>query len=237
MPRPPRVCPAGIAQHIIQRGHNRQNCFHSNKDFATYASILRAAAQRRNVAVHAWVFMSNHVHLLVTPLVDDAVSRLMHQLAGSYVRYYNTRYGRSGTLWEGRFRSCLVQDDEYLLQCYRYIELNPVRARMVQYPGEYPWSSYRSNALGTPSSLLTPHDTYLGLGDEAVRHQRYRRMFEAHWDEECHQVIREATRTGLVLGDTDFRDAMERLSGHRLHHARPGRPPGHRSGAINDAEE
>lgn len=237
MPRPPRVCPAGIAQHIIQRGHNRQNCFHCSHDFATYASILRTAVQRWNVAVHAWVFMSNHVHLLVTPLEDGAVSRLMHQLAGSYVRYYNTRYGRSGALWEGRFRSCLVQDDEYLLQCYRYIELNPVRAGMVQHPEEYHWSSYHSNARGAPSNLLTPHATYLGLGDETVRHQRYRRMFEVHGSGESDHGIREATRTGLVLGDTAFRDAMERLSGHRLHHARPGRPPGHRSGAMNDAEE
>jgi len=224
MPRPPRVCPAGIPQHIIQRGHNRQNCFHSEQDFATYASILRTAVQRWNVAVHAWVFMSNHVHLLVTPVDDGAVSRLMHQLAGSYVRYYNTRHGRSGTLWEGRFRSCLVQDDEYLLQCYRYIELNPVRAGMVQHPGEYPWSSHRSNALGVRSSLLTPHDTYLGLGDESVLYQRYRSMFEAHGTGKCDQGIREATRSGLVLGDTGFRDAMEKLCGHRLHHAPPGRP-------------
>lgn len=224
MPRRPRVCPPAIPQHVIQRGHNRRNCFGCEQDFAIYASLLRKAAQRWDVAVHAWVFMSNHVHILMTPAREGGISRLMHQLGSSYVRYFNQRTGRSGTLWEDRFQSCLVQDDEYLLQCYRYIELNPVRAGMVEHPAEYPWSSYRSNADGVPSSLLTPHPTYLELGNESTRHQRYRSMFEMQDLEQRDELIRQTTRAGLALGNQDFRQAMERITGQRLRPGRPGRP-------------
>jgi len=168
--------------------------------------------------------MSNHVHLLMTPAREGGISRVMHQLGSNYVRYFNQRTGRSGTLWEDRFRSCLVQDDEYLLQCHRYIELNPVRAGIVEHPAEYPWSSYRSNADGVPSSLLTPHPTYLELGNASMRRQRYRLMFDiqdpAHRDE----WIRQTTRAGFALGDHDFREAMERITGQRLRPRTPGRP-------------
>ncbi len=224
MPRRPRVCPPGIPQHVVQRGHNRRNCFRCEQDFATYASLLRKAAQRWDVAIHAWVFMSNHVHILMTPAHEGGISRLMHQLGSNYVRYFNQRTGRSGTLWEGRFRSCLVQDDEYLLQCHRYIELNPVRAGMVEHPAEYPWSSYRSNADGVPSNLLTPHPTYLELGNELTRRQRYRSMFETQDAKQKDEWIRETTRAGFALGNQDFRQAMERITGQRLHPGHPGRP-------------
>ena len=146
MARLPRFCPSGVAQHIIQRGNNRQVCFASNEDLAAYAYWLKLYSNEFDVDVHAWVFMTNHVHLLVTPSTDDGVSKFMQSLGRHYVRYFNKVYKRSGTLWEGRFKSCLVQSEEYLLQCYRYIELNPVRANMVNDPADYIWSSYQCNA-------------------------------------------------------------------------------------------
>lgn len=157
MSRRTRLCPPGAAQHVIQRGNNRQICFCADEDCAAYAHWLREAATKFRVQIHAWVFMTNHVHLLVTPADAEGVSRMMQQVGRRYVRYFNKTDRRSGTLWEGRFKSCLVQSTEYLLQCYRYIELNPVRASMVCDPADYKWSSYRSNGLGVGSALLTPH--------------------------------------------------------------------------------
>lgn len=128
MPRPSRFCPAGIPVHAIQRGNNRQTLFTSDKDFAAYSHWLKESADRLNVQVHGWVFMTNHVHLLLTPGADDGISRLFQRLGSLYVRYFNFIYSRTGTLFEGRFKSSLVQSDRYLLTCLRYIELNPVRA-------------------------------------------------------------------------------------------------------------
>lgn len=184
MARKPRVCPAGVAQHIIQRGNNCQVCFGDDSDFAAYTHWLREAAERWAVAVHACVFMTNHVHLLATPDREHGVSGMMQDPGRRYVRHFNYRWQRSGTLWEGRFKSCLVQNTEYLLHCYRYIELNPVRARMVTEPAEYRWSSYRSNGLGVGSSLLTPHPEYLALGDSSSRLANYRALFSAHVENE-----------------------------------------------------
>ena len=139
MTRLPRICPAGVPLHLMQRGHNRQVCFASATDYATYAHYLHTAACRFKVSIHAWVFMTNHVHILATPLQADSISKLMQVLNRNYVCYYNNAYRRSGTLWEGRFKSCLVESRHYLLHCYRYIELNPVRAGMVESPADYGW--------------------------------------------------------------------------------------------------
>jgi len=226
MPRRRRVCPPGVAQHLIQRGNNRQICFASDEDCAAYAHWLREAAERYAVAVHAWVFMTNHVHLLAAPERKDGISRMMQQLGRHYVRYFNYQYARSGTLWEGRFKACLVQDSEYLLQCYRYIELNPVRAGMVTDPADYRWSSYRVNALGAESRLCTPHPEYLALDAVEDRCAAYRRLFDPHVDRELLDEIRRATDQGLVLGNDRFRAEMEALTGARLRPGRRGRPPG-----------
>lgn len=225
MARKPRVCPGGVAQHIVQRGNNRQTCFGGEADCAAYAHWLRAAAERWGVALHAWVLMTNHVHLLATPGSADAVSGMMQDLGRRYVRYFNHRWRRSGTLWEGRFRSCLVQERQYLLQCYRYIELNPVRAGMVVDPAEYRWSSYQANALGVASSLRTPHPEYLALGDAKSRLAHYRALFSAPADNDLAAEIRRVTERGLALGDARFVDEMERVTGRRLRPARMGRPP------------
>lgn len=201
MARKPRACPAGVAQHIVQRGNNRQICFGDEADFAAYAHWLREANRRWGVALHAWVFMTNHVHLLATPGRADAVSGMMQGIGRRYVRHFNYRWRRSGTLWEGRFKSCLVQDSGYLLQCYRYIELNPVRAGMVDDPAEYRWSSYRTNGLGVASSLCTPHPEYLALGDSASRLANYRSLFSAHVENALADEIRQVTDRGLALGN------------------------------------
>lgn len=128
------MCPAGVAQHIVQRGNNRQICFGQEADFSAYAHWLREASERFSVSVHAWVLMTSHVHLLATPCEPGGISAMMQHIGRRYVQYFNHQWCRTGTLWEGRFKSCLVQDQEYLLQCYRYIELNPVRAGMVDDP-------------------------------------------------------------------------------------------------------
>ena len=216
MARLPRLCLPGIAQHIIQRGTNRQACFRSSEDMAAYAAWLDEYARKYGVAVHAWVFMTNHVHLLVTPTSSDGVSRLMQSLGRRYVRYFNHTYGRSGTLWEGRFRSCLVEAEDYLLTCHRYIELNPVRAGMVSTPGDYHWSSFHANGAGVDSHLISHHPLYLALGHSpAERQARYRRLFETHLDDDDLIRIRGVTHRGLVLGSDRFVREVEQLTGRR----------------------
>lgn len=225
MARRKRVCPGGVAQHLIQRGNNRQTCFGGLRDYAAYAHWLREAAERFEVAVHAWVFMTNHVHLLVTPETDHGLSRMMQYIGRHYVRYFNRTYGRSGTLWEGRFKACLVQDSAYLLHCYRYIELNPVRAGMVADPADYPWSSYRVNALGIESALCTPHEEFLALGTGTERLAQYRALVAAQLEQSSTDEIRQATERGLALGDEGFIRQMEARTGARLRSGKPGPKP------------
>ena len=201
MARLPRLYLPDVPQHIIQRGINRQACFISDKDFATYAYRLDQSARRYQVAVHAWVFMTNHVHLLVTPQSEQGVSRMMQATGRHYVRYFNHTYGRTGTLWEGRFKSCLVDVEDYLLACQRYIELNPVRAGMVAVPEDYSWSSYKANGFGKRMRLWTPHRVYLDLGATIrERATAYRELFAGHIDERLVGQIRKATNRGMVLG-------------------------------------
>jgi len=178
MARLPRLYLPGCAQHVIQRGNNREVCFYDEADYNAYLSFLKEAATKYQVAIHAFVLMTNHVHLLVTPSNEQGISRMMQAQGRKYVQYFNFTYGRTGTLWEGRYKSTLVDADNYLLTVSRYIELNPVRANMVQHPSEYPWSSYRGNALGKPIQLLTPHSIYRQLGKiDKQRQSAYRALF------------------------------------------------------------
>jgi putative transposase len=223
--RLPRLCPAGIPAHITQRGHNRQICFASTRDFATYSRFLAEAADRFHISIHAWVFMTNHVHLLATPALDGDISRMMQVLGRNYVCYFNKAHQRSGTLWEDRFHSCVVESAGYLLQCYRYIELNPVRAGIVVAPADYHWSSYHSNALGCPSSLVTPHAEYLGLGvDPPTRMKAYRALFEYALDDQLVQDLRTATRQNLALGTGTFMNKVEASTARRVRSGKAGRP-------------
>jgi len=225
MARLPRLCPPGIPQHVIQRGNNRSVCFTCEQDFSTYSNWLEEYSQEFDVAVHAWVFMTNHVHLLVTPTKSNSLSAMMQALGRRYVRYFNHQYRRTGTLWEGRFKSSLVQSEIYLLQCYRYIELNPVRAHMVEAPSAYAWSSYHCNALGAESDLCTPHDEYLKLGKHKEKRLRvYRELFKAHVEGELLEQIHEAVNKGLALGNDRFKDEVEMLYGQRVRPATMGRP-------------
>lgn len=226
MARQPRFCPPGLPQHVIQRGNNRQVCFNADEDMAAYAHWLHDSAVRYRVAIHAWVFMTNHVHLLLTPETANGLSCLMQSLGRQYVRRYNKTYRRSGTLWEGRFKSCLVQTEVYLLQCQRYIELNPVRAGMVQDPSEYPWFSYRCHALGMESRLLTPHAEYLRLGQTAAERQVvYRDLFRHHLDEAALTDIRESANCGLAFGSERFKDEIEANLNRRVRRLPAGRRP------------
>ena len=173
----PRLHYPGCAQHVIQRGNNREACFYDEEDYKAYLSFLKNAAIKYQIAIHAFVLMTNHIHLLVTPGNEQGVSRMMQAQGRKYVQYFNFTYGRTGTLWEGRYKSTLVDADSYLLAVYRYIELNPVRAGMVAHASEYPWSSYQGNALGKPIELLTPHSTYCQLGGiDEERQSAYRAL-------------------------------------------------------------
>jgi putative transposase len=177
---------------------------------AAYAHWLNEGATRFGVQVHGWVFMTNHVHLLATPGSDDAISRLFQFLGRLYVRYFNFAYARSGTLFEGRFKSCLVQD-RYFLTCLRYVELNPVRAGMVTDPGDYHWSSYRAHSFGVPAQMWKPHATYLALdGGTAKRQKRYRQLMNAALDQDVIAKIRHCANSGLVLGSEKFRSQVAR---------------------------
>ena len=186
--------------------------FASDKDFAAFAHWLHEGAIKFDVQVHGWVFMTNHVHLLITPLQNDAVSRLSQYLGRLYVRYFNFTYARSGTLFEGRFKSSLVQQEEYLLTCLRYIELNPVRAGMVTDPGNYRWSSYQAHGLGTRARMWTPHPAYLALGDRRTTRQKaYRSVMSETLDSDVIAKIRHCANSGLVLGSEKFRTQIARM--------------------------
>ena len=210
MARRPRHLVPGQALHVIQRGNNRQAIFFADADYRFYHEALEDASRRYTCAVHAYVFMTNHVHLLLTPSTEDGPSRVLQSLGRRYVRYVNTAYRRTGTLWEGRFKSAIVDSEQYLLTCSRYIELNPVRAGMVAAPEDYPWSSCRHNARGQRDSLISPHDVYQRLGpDGASRQARYARLLERAPDPREIGKIRSAIERGDVLGNDRFREQIE----------------------------
>jgi len=220
-----RIAPVGVPVHVIQRGNNRQVCFVADEDYAAYIDWLRKYSRKFGVDVHAWVMMTNHVHLLCSPQREQAISKMMQALGRHYVRYFNFEYRRTGTLWEGRYKSCLVQADSYLLKVYRYIELNPVRAEMVQSPGEYQWSSYHINGLGNVSDLCTPHPEYLALGAEKEeRLSNYRGLFAHHIDRGFLDQVRSNINKNLALGTDRFKEEIELLTGRRLRPKKRGRP-------------
>jgi len=183
---------------------------------AAYVHWLGEAAEKYDVKVHGWVLMTNHVHLLMTPHTDRAISRLMQSLGRRYVRYFNYKYARTGTLFEDRFKSSIVQDTEYLLTCLRYIELNPVRAGIVNDPGDYRWSSYRAHAFGVEAAIWVPHSLYLALADnEHQRQQLYRQLVSEKLDVDVIAKIRHCANKGLVLGTEKFRNQFTTLTGDR----------------------
>lgn len=205
MARRPRLVLPAVPLHIIQRGNNRGLCFACEADYMVYLTLLRQYAVEASCHVHAYVLMTNHVHLLLSSGSKAGPSVLMRRLGQHYVQYFNRRHGRTGTLWEGRFRSCLVECERYLLICQRYIELNPVRANMASDPEQYPWSSYRANASGVDDPVVTPHLVYVGLGThDSDRRAAYRHLFRETLSEQLLGQIRRASNSNAPLGPENF---------------------------------
>lgn len=205
MARLPRFVLPGHPQHVIVRGNNRDPIFNADEDYHFYLDKLQDAAKKHQCDIHAYVLMTNHVHLLVTPHTENGISKMIQMLGRYYVQYFNYTYHRSGTLWEGRYKASLIDSETYALTCYRYIELNPVRANMVGHPAEYLWSSYRGNALGDNDPLLTPHPLYLALGSLVDERQAaYRALFDAHFDEKTLEEVRASINKAWVLGSERF---------------------------------
>ena len=224
MPRRARLAIPGVPLHLIQRGNNRQACFFADEDYRFYLDWLTEYTAKTNCRIHAYVLMTNHVHLLVSADRVEAPGAMMKALGQRYVQYVNRVYRRSGTLWEGRFRSCPIQEEAYLLACQRYIELNPVRAVMVEHPADYRWSSYRANAQGEEDRLVSPHPLYLALGDAERRQANYRELFRYELEPGLVDQIRKATNGNFLLGDTRFAAGIEATLGRRVLPGKSGRP-------------
>jgi len=212
--------------HVIQRGNNRGAIFFAPGDYAHYRGWLAEAAAEYGCAIHAYVLMTNHVHLLVTPARTESLPRTMQSLGRRYVRYANDAYRRTGTLWEGRYRAAPIDSEAYFLACCRYIELNPVRAGMVTAPGDYAWSSWRAHAEGASDQLLTGHELYRALGaTPAERQAAYRALFDTALDPEFVDGVRAATNGGWALGSERFQRQIAEALARRVTPAPVGRPP------------
>lgn len=225
MARQPRFFVPGEVLHVIQRGNNRGPLFASEGDYRFFLDCLNRAICLHEVFVHAYVLMTNHIHLLATPRMKTSLPKALQSVGRRYVQYFNCAYQRSGTLWEGRYRATVVDSERYLLACMRYIELNPVRAGMVRHPGEYRWTSYHANAQGAPDILISRHELYERLGrSELERQAAYRQLFRAQLSGTDVEAIREATNKNWALGNESFKQRIEALSGRRSARMRMGRP-------------
>ncbi len=238
MPRRPRIIIPGVPLHVIQRGNNRQPCFYADEDYHLYLEWLQKDSRDAGCSIHAYVLMTNHVHLLLTPADANSAGALMKQLGQRYVQYINRTYQRSGKLWEGRFRSCIAQQEEYMLVCQRYIEMNPVRAGLVEHPGDYRWSSYGCNGQGETSELLRHHPIYLSLGRTGEeRLVAYRELFRHELEPGLVDQIRQATNGNFALGNLRFTDEIAAILGRRVIPGKTGRPCKKTAGIENNAKK
>ena len=225
MPRKPRFFLPGVPVHVVQRGHSREAVFFENNDYLTYLRWLKEGAERYKVDIHAYVLMTNHIHILATAHDTDGITRMMQYIGRHYVPYINYTYGTSGSIWDGRYKASLIHDEEYLLTCMRYIELNPVRAEMVRSPGQYRWSSYRCNGQGKRDELVTPHPMYKALSkSQPTRLDAYKALFQTRLDKGMLNDIRSAWQTGTPLGNDHFRQKIEAKLKCKVGQARRGRP-------------
>ena len=225
MPRRARTYIPALPYHIVQRGNNREACFIEPENYQFYLELWKECSIRYGVAVHAYCLMTNHIHFLATPKDEASISNTVKVVGSRYAQYINLKYQRTGTLWEGRHRSSLVQTGKYLLTCYRYIELNPVRAGMVKRPEAYKWSSYGINAWGERVDWVVPHDEYLALGKTwEERCYAYRELFKTQLSEENLHLIRRSAYYSQPIGDDRFREQIERRYGIRLGRMKRGRP-------------
>jgi len=200
MPRKPRIYLPGIPSHVVQRGNDCNACFFEEENYLFFLECLEEAGERYDVAIHAYVLMTNHIHLLMTPKTESGISRVMQLLGNRYVQYINKKYRKTGTLWEGRHKASLVDAEQYLLTCYRYIEMNPVRANMVNHPSDYRWSSYHCHATGSPSSTIKDHEVFLRIAptpDERMHH--YRELFRTALDDRDVHEVRKAVAFSVPL--------------------------------------
>lgn len=215
----------GVPSHVAQRGNDRQACFFEQENYLFYLDCLGQACRRYEVVLHAYVLMTNHVHLLMTPRTELGISRVMQLVGNRYVQYINKIYRRTGTLWEGRHKASLIDAERYLLTCYRYIELNPVRAGMVAHPGDYPWSRYRHHRAGRISSLIDDHEVFLRLGPTTEERQyRYRELFRPSLDERDVHDVRRSVSYSMPLGDDRFKAQIESMLGRSVGQVARGRP-------------
>jgi len=218
MARLPRFIIPDQPQHIIVRGNNREPIFLADTDYYFYLEILKNACEKHNCDLHAYVLMTNHVHLLITPHTEHGLSKVMQMIGRYYVQHFNYTYQRTGTLWEGRYKATLIDSEQYLLTCYRYIELNPVRAKgLVEAPEDYIWSSYRYNTMGKGSRIVTPHDEYLKLGQsDEERQAAYRELFNETLTDKVVAEISQATNKAWIIGSQYFKDKIEKQLARRI---------------------
>ena len=225
MARLPRLTLAGQPHHVIQRGNNRQPIFQSSADQKHLLALLGEHANRCKVAIHAYVLMGNHFHLLLSPEDDQGLPQMMQAVGRSYVRYFNDRYQRSGTLWEGRYRSTLIQTERYLLACMAYIDLNPVRAGIVTDPQDFPWSSHVHYIGVRPDKLVTPHPFWWTLGNTPfAREARYAELVHAGLAADQQRALTDSVQKGWALGDEEFVANLQKRTTRRVHKAQAGRP-------------
>lgn len=226
-----------MPQHIVQRGNNREACFFADEDYLFYLRCLEEAARSHARRVHAYVLMPNHMHLLATPRTRGGFAGMLQTVRDRYAQYIRHTYQRSNAVWEGRYQASLVQPDRYLLDCYRYIEFNPVRAAIVEHPANYRWSSHVHHALGVSDELVTEHARYRNLGaDAGGRRQAYRELYRDPLDPGVLNLIRVALNEELVLGDTQFRRQIETARDRRLSPAKDGRPKQDESHALPEQQ-
>jgi putative transposase len=234
MPNSPRFNLPGFPQHIVQRGNDHRRCFLLEDDFREYLGRLLAASRKYAVAIHAYALMPNHVHLLATPACMEGIGRVMQAVGSGYVRRFNSRHERSGTLWDRRYFSALVGNDAYLWHCHRYIELNPVRAGIASHPGDYPWSSYARNAFGRHDDLVTPHPAIAGLGPAGSAERAYWAMIDTGLDESTLQEIRQSLHAERAFGDEAFLARIESLTERSPRQLSRGRPRSDAQKIISD---
>jgi len=231
------VNPIGVPQHIVQRGNNREACFFADEDYLFYLRCLGEAARSHARRVHAYVLMPDHMHLLATPRTRGGFAGMLQTVRDRYAQYIRHTYRRSNAVWEGHYRASLVQPEHYLLDCYRYIEFNPVRAAIVEHPANYPWSSHVHHALGLSDELVTEHARYRNLGaDAGERRQAYRELCRDPLDPGVLNLIRIALNEELVLGDTQFRRQIEMAQDRRLSPAKDGQPQQDESRALPEQQ-
>ena len=226
MARLPRLTVTGYPQHVILRGNNRQDIFRNTADYQRMLDLIEQHSRELGVEIHAYVLMTNHLHLLLTPQKDQALPKMMQAVGRSYVQTFNKVHGRTGTLWEGRYRSTLIQTERYLLACMAYIDLNPVRAHMVAQPDDYIWSSYSHYVGRRNDRLITPHALYWGLGNTPfAREAAYAEMVHAGIQADQQRALTDATLSGWALGDAQFIAGLKLQTPRRLSKDKAGRPP------------